>query len=103
MPAPLVVSIPHSLGRDEAMRRLKTGLSRAASSVPVLHVDEVLWDDDRMVFCVRALGQAAAGHVDVEDDHVKVEVVLPWLLQRFAEVAQTAIRNRGNLLLTKKS
>ena len=100
MPAPLVVSIPHSLGRDEAMRRLKTGLSRAASSVPVLHVDEELWEDNRMVFRVRALGQAAAGHVDVEDDHVKVEVVLPWLLQRFAEVAQTAIRNRGNLFLT---
>jgi hypothetical protein len=103
MPAPLIVSIPHSLGRDEAMRRLKTGLSRAASSVPVLHVDEERWEDNRMVFRVRALGQAAAGHVDVEDDHVKVEVVLPWLLQRFAEAAQTAIRNRGNLLLTKKS
>lgn len=103
MPAPLIVSIPHSLGRDEAVRRLKTGLSRAASSVPVLQVDEERWEDNRMVFRVRALGQAAAGHVDVEDDHVKVEVVLPWLLQRFAEAAQTAIRNRGNLLLTKKS
>ena len=56
-----------------------------------------------MIFRVRALGQAASGHVDVEDDHVRVEVVLPWLLQRFAEVAQAAIRNRGNLLLTKKS
>ena len=103
MSAPLVVSIPHSLGREEAMRRLKTGLSRAASSVPVLSVDEERWEDNRMIFRVRALGQAAAGHVEVEDDHVKVEVVLPWLLQRFAEVAQTAIRNRGNLLLTKKS
>jgi hypothetical protein len=56
-----------------------------------------------MIFRVHALGQAAAGHVDVADDHVRVEVVLPWLLQRFAEVAQTAIRNRGSLLLTKKS
>ncbi len=102
MPAPLVVSIPHSLGRDEAMRRLKTGLSRAASSVPVLQVDEERWEDNRMVFRVRALGQAAAGHVDVADDHVKVEVVLPWLLQRFAEAAQAAIRKRGNLLLTKR-
>lgn len=103
MSAPLVVSIPHSLGREEAMRRLKTGLSRAATSVPVLSVDEERWEDNRMVFRVRALGQAASGHVDVADDHVKVEVVLPWLLQRFAEVAQAAIRNRGNLLLTKKS
>jgi hypothetical protein len=103
MSAPLVVSIPHSLGREEAMRRLKTGLTRAASSVPVLKVDEERWEDNRMIFRVRALGQAAAGHVDVADDHVKVEVVLPWLLQRFAEVAQTAIRNRGSLLLTKRS
>jgi len=30
-------------------------------------------------------------------------VMLPWLLQRFAQVAQAAIRNRGNLLLTKRS
>jgi len=77
MTKPLVVSIPHSLGREEAVRRLKTGLSRAASSVPVLRVDA--------------------------RDHVQVEVVLPWLLQRFAEVAQAAIQNRGKLLLTKKS
>jgi hypothetical protein len=103
MAAPLVVSIPHSLGREEAMRRLKTGLARAATSVPVLVVDEERWEDSRMIFRVRAMGQAAAGHVDVADDHVRVEVVLPWLLQRFAEVAQAAIRSRGNLLLTKKS
>jgi hypothetical protein len=29
--------------------------------------------------------------------------VLPWLLQRFAEMAQTAIRDRGTLLLTKRN
>ena len=103
MTAPLVVSIPHRLGRDEAVRRLKAGLTRAASSIPVLKVDEERWDGDRMMFRVRALGQAASGHIDVADDHVRLEVTLPWLLQRFAEVAQIAIRNRGNLLLTKRS
>jgi hypothetical protein len=103
MAAPLVVSIPHRLGRDEAVRRLKTGLTRAASTIPVLKVDEERWDGDRMIFRVRALGQAASGHIDVADDHVRLEVTLPWLLQRFAEVAQIAIRNRGNLLLTKRS
>ena len=41
-----------------------------------------------MIFRVRALGQAASGHLDVEDDHVRLEVTLPWLLQRFAEAAQ---------------
>jgi hypothetical protein len=103
MPAPLIVSIPHSLGREEATRRLKAGLTRAATSVPVLKVDEETWQGDRMVFRVRALGQAASGHLDVADDHVRLEVTLPFLLQRFAEVAQIAIRNGGNLLLTKRS
>jgi len=103
MSAPLIVSIPHSLGRDEATRRLKAGLTRAATSVPVLKVDEERWEDNRMIFRIRALGQTASGHLDVADDHVRLEVTLPWLLQRFAEVAQVAIRNRGNLLLTKRN
>ena len=101
MSAPFVVSIPHQLGREEAIRRLKGGLARAAAAVPVLSVDEERWDGDRMNFRVRALGQVASGLIEVADDHVRVEVLLPWLLQRFAEVAQTAIRHRGQLLLTK--
>jgi hypothetical protein len=103
MSAPLVVSIPHRLGREEARRRLQSGLTRAASHVPVLTVDEERWEGDRMAFRVRALGQAASGHVDVAEDHVRLEVTLPWLLQRFAEVAQQAIKKGGRLLLEKRS
>jgi hypothetical protein len=102
MSAPLVVSIPHQLGREEAGRRLKTGLSRAAVNVPILKVDEERWEGDRMLFRVRALGQVAAGRVDVADHHVRVEAVLPWLLQKFAQAAQTAIKQRGHLLLEKR-
>ena len=103
MSAPLVVSIPHRLGREEAARRLKGGLSRAAASVPVLSVDEERWEGDRMFFRVRAIGQAASGQIDVAEDHVRLEVTLPLLLQRFAQMAQTVIRERGQLLLTKKT
>ncbi|MET4326132.1 hypothetical protein ABIB80_001955 [Bradyrhizobium sp. i1.15.2] len=102
MSAPLVVSIPHRLGREEAVRRLKTGLGRAAAaSIPVMQVEEERWSGDSMNFRIRALGQIATGQVDVADDHVKVQVVLPWLLQRFAEMAQATIRKRGQLLLGK--
>ncbi len=103
MSAPLIVSIPHQLGREEATRRLKGGLTRAAGNFPVLKVDEERWDGDHMVFRVRALGQAASGQIDVADDHVRLEVMLPVLLQRFAQAAQAAIRRSGQLLLTKKS
>lgn len=101
MSAPLVVSIPHRLGREEAVRRLKTGLGRAAASIPVMQVEEERWSGDSMTFRIRALGQIASGQVDVGDDQVRVEVVLPWLLQRFAELAQATIKKRGQLLLTK--
>jgi hypothetical protein len=78
-------------------------LRRAAASLPVLQVDEERWDGDRMLFRVRALGQLASGQVDLADDHVRLEVMLPWLLQRFAAAAQTAIRSHGQLLLSKMS
>ncbi|WP_022723786.1 polyhydroxyalkanoic acid system family protein [Rhodopseudomonas sp. B29] len=102
MSAPLVVSIPHQLGRDEARRRLQAGLTRAAVNIPVLKVDEEIWQGDKMLFRVRAIGQVASGQIDVADDHVRLEVRLPWLLQKFADMAKLAIRDRGHLLLDKK-
>ncbi len=102
MSKPIVVSIPHKLGKEEALRRLKPGLSGAAKSFPVLKVDEEIWSGDRLTFRVRAVGQAASGTVDVAEDHVRLEVTLPWLLHRFAEIAQATIQSRGKLLLEKK-
>ncbi len=102
MSQPFVVSIPHKLGQAEALHRLQGGLTRAAASFPVLQIDEEQWSGERMTFRVRALGQAASGFVDVAEDHVRLEVTLPWLLQKFAEVAQAVIRKRGDLLLEKK-
>jgi hypothetical protein len=101
MSAPLVVSIPHRLGREEAARRLKSGLGRAAANIPVMQIEEERWEGDHLNFRIRALNQVATGQVDVGEDHVRVEVMLPWLLQRFAEMAQATIRKRGQLLLTK--
>ncbi|MFA5951284.1 MAG: polyhydroxyalkanoic acid system family protein [Hyphomicrobium sp.] len=102
MTRPIVVSIPHKLGRDEAARRLKRGLATASDSLHVLTIDEELWSGDSMTFRVRALGQAASGKVDVGDDVVRLEVVLPYVLQKFAEMAQKVLRTRGQLLLEKK-
>lgn len=99
---PLVVTIPHKLGKEEALRRVKPALSKASASFPALAVEEETWTGDRMQFRVRALGQVAAGTVDVADESVRLEVTLPWLLHRFAEVVQATIQGRGKLLLEKK-
>ena len=55
MADPLVVTIPHKLGKDEALRRIKPALGKASSSFPALAVEEEIWSGDSMMFRVRAL------------------------------------------------
>jgi hypothetical protein len=103
MSKPLVVSIPHRHGKAEAVRRLKAGLGSVRSDFGhVFTVQEEVWRGDTLSFHLSALGQAASGTIDVHDDHVRLEVNLPWLLARIAEKAQGLIRKRGQLLLEKK-
>jgi hypothetical protein len=98
---PLVVSIPHNLGKEEAMRRLKEGLSKAATGVPLLKLDDPSWTDNRVAFRAHALGQTASGTIDVEDRFVRLEVVLPWMLAKLAGAISQAVNAKGRLLLEK--
>jgi hypothetical protein len=103
MSKPLVVSIPHRLGKDEAIRRLKSGFGNAQSNFGnFFTVQDETWTGDQLSFRLSALGQAAAGTVAVADDHVDIEVQLPWLLAKFAEKAQAMIQKQGQLMLEKK-
>jgi hypothetical protein len=103
MSAPVVVSIPHRLGREEAVRRLKSGLDRArADFASVLTLREQTWTGDRLDFRVAAIGQEAHGIIDVAEDHVRLEVHLPWLLAKLVNKIEPLIRRQGHLMLEKK-
>jgi hypothetical protein len=102
MAEPLIVTISHKLGKEEALRRIKPALGKASESFPVLQVERETWTGERMDFQVRALGQIAAGNVQVGDSSVRLEVTLPWLLHKFAEVVQKVVSKRGQILLEKK-
>jgi Putative polyhydroxyalkanoic acid system protein (PHA_gran_rgn) len=99
---PLIVSIPHRLGREEATRRIKSGLTAARTNYSaLLTIHEETWSGDRLAFNLSALGQSAVGFIDVADDHVRLEVALPWLLAVLAEKFTPAIRKEGTLMLEK--
>jgi len=103
MSKPLVVSIPHRLGKAEAVRRLKAGLATAQSDFKhVFTVQEETWVGDNLTFRLTLLRQPASGVIDVREDHVMMELQLPWLLHQIVEKAQGLIRKRGQLLLGKK-
>jgi hypothetical protein len=101
MSAPLVVSIPHTLGRAEALRRLKSGLE-GMPQTGLLTLEQQGWTDNRMNFMVRALGQSVPGSLEVQDDSVRLEVVLPGLLLKLWEPLKTVLLGRAKLLLEKK-
>jgi hypothetical protein len=103
MSKPFVVSIPHRLGQEEAIGRLKRGLVRTRADYSrFISIDEEIWSANRLNFRMRALGQACAGVIDVLEDHVRLEVTLPWLLAKVAERFVPTIRNEGTALLEKK-
>ena len=100
---PVIVSIPHHLGREEAVRRIKSGLAAARTNYSALvNIREETWDGDSLIFNMSALGQNAAGRIDIAADHVRLEVTLPWLLAKFAEKLTPAIRKEATLMLEKK-
>jgi putative polyhydroxyalkanoate system protein len=103
MSKPLVVSIPHGLGKDEARRRLETGFTGLKQQFGQ-HLTAVqdTWSGDRMDFKLAAMGQQVTGHLVVKADTVDLEVNLPFLLAMMAEKAKTFIQKQGHLMLEKK-
>jgi hypothetical protein len=103
MPEKVTVSIPHRLGKDEALRRIKSGFTGAREKgAGLLQFSEETWEGDRVRFNASMLGQNAAGTIDVRDDHVVIDVALPWLLAKMAEQAKVLIEKRGRQLLLEK-
>lgn len=103
MAKPVVVQIPHRLGKEEAVRRLKAGFGNARSAFGAQFVvQEENWSGDRLDFRASVLGQATGGAIDVADDHVRIELQLPWMLAMIAEQAKALIQRQGQLLLEKK-
>jgi hypothetical protein len=103
MSNPLMVSIPHRLGQEEALRRIKSGLdSVRANHAHLFSVREESWTGGHLQFRVGALGQVLSGTIDVLDDRVNLKIVLPWLLASLAGAVQSFIRKEGTLMLEKK-
>jgi hypothetical protein len=103
MSKPLVVSIPHHLGKEEAARRLKSGLASVGANFGHLFsVQEQIWTGNLLQFRIRALGQEASGSIEVAEDSVRLEIFLPWLLAKLVQSVQPLIRREGTLMLEKK-
>jgi hypothetical protein len=103
MAKPVVVNIPHDLGREEAHRRLQRGFGQIREQIVGRAIAfEEQWEGERLHFKAGGLGQHVSGRVDVLDDSVRIEVDLPWILASLAEKMKGRLQKTGTLLLEKK-
>ena len=59
------------------------------------------WSGDHLDFSGSLLGQNTIGSIDVAEDHVRLEVKLPWLLSLLANKAKALVEKQGRLILEK--
>ena len=95
------VPIPHSLGKDEARRRLKSRSGDLAGMMPGGMADvAVTWpEEDRMNLAVTAMGSSVDAAVEVGDSAVTVIVDLPLALKFFEPMIRSAVEKNGQKLL----
>jgi hypothetical protein len=95
--------VPHRLGKEEAVRRLKGGMSQMASRLRALvTIEQEVWSGDMLTFQMRGFGQSASGTIAVFDDTIRIDVMLPWLLARLGERLLPSLKKEATLLLDKK-
>lgn len=98
------VNIPHRLGRDEAKKRIDSGLGKLLEPLSsVVQIEHNEWTGDQLAFSASAMGQAVPGSIEVEDANVRVTLELPWLLASLADKAKAVIEQRTGILLEDKS
>lgn len=99
----VTVLVNHRLGKAEAVRRLRDGFARTKGQLgELITIEQEVWVGDTLRFTMRALGQTAAGTIDVLDDALRIEVSLPWLLAKAANRVLPVLRKSATLLLEKK-
>lgn len=103
MSKPVVVSIPHELGRAEARRRIDEGVGRLVGQFAAVGDVQRAWDGDTLRFSVTTMGQAISGLIEVADRAVRLEVTLPGLLAMIAGKVRGRIEKEGQMLLEDRS
>ena len=92
MTQPIEVDLPHSLGKDEARRRIANNVHKLGEHIPGGAQVEHGWTGDQLNMNVGAMGQSVRALIDVEDSKVRLKVLLPGMLGMFAGPIQAMLR-----------
>jgi putative polyhydroxyalkanoate system protein len=99
MNQPIEVDLPHSLGKDEARRRIANNIHKLQEHIPGGAQVQSGWTGDQLNLDVAALGQSIAATIDVMESKVHLKVLLPPMLGMFSGMIQAALQKKGDVLL----
>ena len=79
---PITVTVSHKLGREEAKRRIDSGLGKIRAEIaPYVGNLESRWEGDyTLALSASAMMQTISGRIEVYDEFIKIELGLPRLL-----------------------
>lgn len=98
--ARLTFDVPHSLGMEEATRRLKEKLAAALTE----HRGRISefreeWRDHTLSFMLKAMGVGVSGTVAVEPAKVRLDAELPFAAAFFKGAIEQRLRQEVGTLL----
>jgi putative polyhydroxyalkanoate system protein len=100
MQRPIEVELPHTLGREEARRRIADNVHTLGEHIPGGAADvKSQWSGDTLSLQVSAMGQTVDATVDVQDSKVRCTMTLPGLLALFARPIEAILNAKGSDLL----
>ncbi len=98
--AQLIMDVPHQLGPEEALQRLRDKLEsvRGQFGGQVSDLQEE-WRDNELAFAFSAVGMKIAGTVSVAASHVTVAAELPFAAALFKGLIEQRIREELHSVL----
>ena len=104
MARPVTITLSHDLGKEEARRRIEEGFAKLKGAMTggMMFKFKESWEQDKLSFTAKGLGQTITGEIDVFPAHVRIVATLPGLLASLAETITGKVEREGRLLLEKK-
>lgn len=100
---PISFDLPHSLGAEEARRRIDGGVGNLKDHIPGAAEVRSAWSGDQLGLQVLAMGQEVNARLDVQERVVRVEMLLPPALSFLSKPIELAMRRGGEAMLEDKS
>lgn len=103
MAQPIELDLPHSLGKQEARRRIADNIHRLSDHIPGGATVQSGWTGDRLDLSIAAMGEQIQGSLDVMENKVHFKLALPGMLGMFSGAIAGVLKSQSGLLLEDRS